>query len=134
MGNAAVSSDVPTLLVDPQTCGLLDRLKQEGKSSIWKITRARVPFFCSLFLTNSGPNYLRWDPNVMTPANAVAESVREILHEELERGSVTTEIFQSWAEPGEALVIDNWRLLHARPHVPEPGAGRTLYRVFVSES
>jgi len=76
---------------------------------------------------------IRWDRNVMTPANESAVRLDADLRNSLEIDSPASEIAMDWRAPGRVVVIDNWRVLHARPPVPEWEEKRTLYRVFATE-
>lgn len=133
MGNAAGSSTVPTLLVDFQNLTLQAELDQKVWQALWKITKTKRPFVCGMTLTGSTTPGIRWDTNVMEPLNAPAQELTNQLTQTLEDEAIPNEIQFYWNKPGTVLVLDNWRMLHARPAVPESQKSRTLYRVFATE-
>jgi alpha-ketoglutarate-dependent taurine dioxygenase len=38
-----------------------------------------------------------------------------------------------WSSPDELLVIDNWRVLHGRPKIPEMAIDRKLERFLIEQ-
>jgi alpha-ketoglutarate-dependent taurine dioxygenase len=88
---------------------------------------------CGMTLTGSTTLGMRWDSNVMQPLNGPALEISNQLIQTLEDQATPNEVQFDWSEPGTILVLDNWRMLHARPAVPENQNSRTLYRVFAAE-
>lgn len=71
---------------------------------------------------------LRWDYLFLKPLNQAAirvgESIKSI--QEIRRIDVCL------ADPGDTLIIDNWRMLHGRSSVPS-ATHRRLERIYVSK-
>ena len=81
-------------------------------------------------LSRPNPNsvLIRWDEEYIRPASeagrkGIAEFARAVATQEV------TDIRLS--EPGDTLIIDNWRMLHGRSHVPLTSAGRILERSYL---
>ena len=134
MGNADTTSSVPTLLLDSRIPEIYDRISCLAERALWRVTKTQHPFVCSTFLTGSKVNGIRWDLNVMSPLNDAARMTVSDLTSVLECGRPHREVSFDWHIPGTVLIIDNWRMLHARPNVPQSESARALYRVFISES
>lgn len=71
---------------------------------------------------------LRWDQLFLKPQNREARVVVGLMQENESRLPIT-EI--RLARPGSTLIIDNWRALHGRSHVPERDAGRKIDRIYL---
>ncbi|MGV9895156.1 TauD/TfdA family dioxygenase [Streptomyces tendae] len=63
----------------------------------------------SFFSTAYGGGRLRYDPGCMLPCDARARQAVQFFEQEV--GSATQ---HQWSEPGQVLLIDNRRVLHAR--------------------
>jgi hypothetical protein len=66
----------------------------------------------------------RYDPGCMTPCDARARQVDDYLSTQLTRASTW-----QWTEAGQALVIDNRNVLHARAAIADGEEDRELTRV-----
>lgn len=133
MGNTDVISNTPTLLLDTRTDKTFQEFRPLAKRAIWKVSMTRRPFMCSMLFSHGNTEGLRWDANVMSPSNSAADEIAEWLPAELplsERDNVQP-IY--WDQTGRTLIVDNWRVLHARPAVPATDSTRTLQRIFVME-
>lgn len=133
MGNTGVASHTPTLLLDTRTDATFQQLRPLARRAVWKVSKTRRPFTCSMLFSHGDTERLRWDTNVMSPSNAAAEEIASLLPVSLrlsERANVTS---IHWHQTGRTLIVDNWRVLHARPAVPTTDSMRTLYRIFVME-
>ncbi len=133
MGNGDCLSNVPTLLLDTRSDQKIIRLRESGRRAVWKVTKATRPFLCSLQFVHRGTEGFRWDRNVMAPANSSALTLETELIQALETNVTNNEVAFGWKVPNTCLVIDNWRVLHARPSVPSAEAHRRLYRAFSRE-
>lgn len=78
-----------------------------------------------------GPGFLlRWDEVFLVPGSPRSASVFARVGDALSTmdvGEVT------WSEPGDTLVIDNWRMLHGRAPVPPEARNRIIERVYLGE-
>ena len=73
---------------------------------------------------------LRWDPLFIVPMNHAGQQVAEVMSTEAWDRSQLVEIVLS--EPGDTLILDNWRFLHGRSSVHRAGLDRHLERVYLS--
>lgn len=123
-------SDVPTLLLDGaeivremdadalERALVRPRRRQSGKLRLLRLwSTPKLDTGC-----------LRWDPVFLQPASAQGHRVFDALRHRLTIATPTQAVM---VEPGEALVIDNWRMLHARPAVPVGRRDRFLQRVYL---
>ena len=82
-----------------------------------------------LMFRQEGVLGFRWDPLFLVPMNEPANRVAETMRS------------QSWdqskclalVEPGDTLLVDNWRILHGRSEVSPADADRRIERVYLSE-
>src|SRR5215469_2732818 len=119
--------DRPTIILDSQRF-LNDPLRARLRAHLWQVN-ARPAFYCSLLQQIEGLLCLRWDTNILRPAHRSAQSTTHDFDHALT--SIPT-VSIRW-EPNLTIIIDNWRLLHARADRPE-GADyedRLLQRVLV---
>ncbi len=72
----------------------------------------------------------RWDSIFIEPANSVAEKLRKDIGESLIGIKYTSLCL---AEKGDCLLIDNWRMLHARSVVSTRSMDRKIERVYFEE-
>jgi len=132
MGNFDVVSRTPTLLLDTRTDDVFRALRPLAKRAIWKVAKTRRAFNCTMLFTHGDTEGLRWDTNVMSPTNPAAEELAQRLENELPLSGRSNLQSIQWHQTGRALIVDNWRMLHARPSVPTTDLMRTLHRVFVT--
>jgi hypothetical protein len=67
----------------------------------------------------------------IVPMNDAAESVKRVMQASPWGGSNLTQI--AFGDPGDTLIVDNWRCLHGRSDVPDEAMDRHLERVYLSE-
>jgi L-asparagine oxygenase len=118
----------PTSLLDFDDLNLSPVEQAALESEVW-VVKGRPPFASSIFtkLPNSS-QMLRYDPVCMRPAGSRAKIAAERFESVL---AASTPVSYRW-QPHHALVLDNWRVLHARPAEPEPAdETRVLERVQV---
>ena len=73
----------------------------------------------------------RWDPLFLIPMNGAAQQVEEIMS--ANAWSQADLIVLKLVNPGDTLILDNWRFLHGRSKVSPSEVGRRLERVYLSE-
>lgn len=123
--------DVPTLLVDGHAI-----VTEIGSGTIERaLVKARRPQLGELRLmrlqqTIDGDRLLRWDQTYLRSASQIGEYAIARVQAALE---LATPVQVSMTEEGDVLVIDNWRMLHARPPVPEGRRDRKLERVYLGK-
>jgi hypothetical protein len=72
----------------------------------------------------------RWDSLFLRPINTPARELVAVLEAPMVRANVTKILLKN---PGDTLVIDNWRMLHGRDRVPTSDTVRQIERVYLSE-
>ena len=122
-------SDVPTLLVDGRTlieAVTLDILIR----AIFKPRRPRDGALALLRLcepTDDG-HRLRWDEAFLKPASKIGDIADLRVREWLAH---CEPLSIALARAGDTLLIDNWRMLHARSPVPAGREDRKIERVYL---
>jgi len=71
----------------------------------------------------------RWDPLFLRPINDAAQMLRTCVEALSATSMDTVNLF----EPGDTLVIDNWKVLHGRSAARNAGANRRVERVYLRE-
>ncbi len=79
---------------------------------------------------DSSPDLIRWDGLYLRPASSMAASVYEMVRSFLARAK-PTEV--ALLEPGDTLIIDNWRCLHGRSSAVKDAGMRRIDRVYLKE-
>jgi len=121
--------DVPTLIVDGHV--LLQRLGTEALSRA--VVRPRRPQAGQLRLLRllqreASESLLRWDAVYLRPASRIGELAFVEIARCLRDASPKPLVM---AEDGDTVIIDNWRMLHARPAIPRNRLDRCLERVYL---
>ncbi|MGH1478962.1 MAG: TauD/TfdA family dioxygenase [Geminicoccales bacterium] len=87
----------------------------------------KVPLL-KLFQPNAFGGVLRWDEKFLRPGSPIGEhGVREF-GKAIEQ---CVPIVRSLLKPGDTLIIDNWRMLHARAAVPADCNARHIERTYL---
>jgi L-asparagine oxygenase len=122
--------EIPTLLADGRaflrdiTPDILSRAivrprrRVLGQSRLLRLFQSRA----------SGESLLRWDEAFLKPASAVGELAYTAMKANLAEATVTP---IPMANLDDIVVIDNWRMLHARPEIPRGLEDRQLERVYL---
>lgn len=122
-------AEVPTLLVDGSRIvdeagrAVLSRALVQPRRPV----RGEMPLL-RLYRPGRDFGLLRWDDVFIRPASRAGEFGVERFREAL-RDVTRTEV--PLLEPGDTLVVDNWRMLHARAPVPAGCEGRILERAYL---
>jgi hypothetical protein len=121
--------DIPTLLLDGQQLiesDLLDLLTR----AVVKPRRPQNGAITLLRLCEaSDEGYrLRWDEAFLKPASRVGEVADQRIRERLANSEP---ISISLASPGDLLLVDNWRMLHARSAIPVDRQDRKIERIYL---
>jgi L-asparagine oxygenase len=72
----------------------------------------------------------RWDSLFLVPLNRHARSLK---HAMLDPACREAMIRVRLRQPGDTILIDNWRMLHGRSSVPDRSTSRRVERVYLSE-
>lgn len=127
------SCDVPTLLVDHLKLEFNEKYRALLPRASWKVLKVNEPFLCSMFFEHKGVRGIRWDVSTMSPNGKIATEINAEILRTLQNLMETSSTSIYWNSPDDILVIDNWRMLHARPPVPEHALARTLERILLME-
>ncbi len=107
-----------------------------GAASLQKaVLRARKRHFACSGLVRAlslhhGEQIFRWDPIFLEPLNGHAGAlVRAMLDPALNDATIRVRL----QDPGDTLIIDNWRTLHGRSQVPARSKPRNVERIYLSE-
>ena len=73
---------------------------------------------------------IRWDERFIIPATPNSIRVCEFMRESLGRSQRD---FVTLQEPGDMLVVDNWRMLHGRSSIPKAAMHREIERIYLGE-
>lgn len=117
---------VPTLLLNRNDVNLSSDERNIANSAVFLVKNGRNSFYSSIF--GGGREFIRYDPGCMEPQGQDAIKALAIFAHERVRRYVQE---FSW-EIGDSLIIDNWRMLHARAAAGKNSAGRLLLRCLVS--
>lgn len=122
---------VPTLLVD--SAAIVD---DENRSIFARaLVRPRRPIDGSLPLLRlygqrEDKELLRWDEVFICPASPAGETGVKKFAECLGR---MEPVKVALANPGDTLIVDNWRMLHGRSRVPQTCQSRVLERAYLEK-
>ena len=90
-----------------------------------------IPLLSLMFRTE-GNWGIRWDSLFLLPMNAAAGQFVEVMKTRSwdEAGLMSLTL----AEPGDTIVLDNWRFLHGRGEVSVTDVNRCIERIYLSET
>ncbi len=122
-------ADVPTLLLDGHD--LIDAITLDILTrAIFKPRRPRDGSVSLLRLCESiGDSVrLRWDEVFLKPASRIGEVADSLVREWLSTRKPTS---LSLSQPHDMLLIDNWRMLHARSPILPGRESREIHRIYL---
>ena len=121
--------DVATTVVDPWP--IIDSIGIENLARALMKPRRRVAGRMSL-LPIVQPHLdgvmVRWDERYLQPASRAGEVYAAEMSQRLRELVVAPVVL---AQPGDTVVIDNWKMLHGRAAVPEGSRSRRIERVYL---
>lgn len=123
--------EVPTLLADGAEIvreadeDVLARALVQPRRPV----KGRLPLL-RIFQPSEGFGIIRWDDKFFRPASRAGEHGVESFRAAL--GKVSKHSV-ALVERGDTIVIDNWRMLHARSPVPPGCEGRILERAYLEQ-
>ena len=122
-------ADVPTLLVDGRTLAAAVSLDILARA-IFKPRRPRAGVLNLLRLcdTTDHGHRIRWDEVFLKPASKIGQIAHGAVHAWL---ADCQPLRCCLHQAGDVLVIDNWRMLHARASVPSGRHDRSIERVYL---
>lgn len=102
---------------------------QEQAESARAILRARRPLEGrQLPLRMLSSDIFRWDALFLEPVNPTAARIANLISDRLCNAKPVEVALE---EPGQTLIVDNWRTLHARSAVPQGSSSRVLKRIYL---
>ncbi|MFN3191264.1 MAG: TauD/TfdA family dioxygenase [Aureliella sp.] len=119
-----------TLLFDSRTWALDEGCWRDFENSVFAVKNGRHSFYGNCIAKDA--TTIRYDPACMTPKNSAAHSCEELLAALATQKHDTKRI--DW-EQGQIVLIDNWRMLHARSGSDDAtveSPERKLYRVTIT--
>ena len=121
--------DVPTLLIDGQAIIAAVSLDIMTRAIV-KPRRPQggaIPLMrlCEQF---EGGHRLRWDEVFLKPASRIGEAASQMVRNALSNGEAVP---IALAHSGDTLVIDNWRMLHARSPIVAGSEKRLIERIYL---
>lgn len=122
-------ADVPTLLLD----GLAIVARIGTDAARRAVLRSRRPQageirLLRLLQDGSDGTMLRWDGIYLKPASRIGDEVFAAMRDGI---AEATPQCVAMVDDGDTLIIDNWRMLHARSAVPDDRRDRHLERVYL---
>ena len=93
----------------------------------------RVTQICLLPVTfsKSGVNGLRWDSIFLVPMNIQATKIAKCISSDCLNNDALVSI--QLINPGDTLIIDNWKVLHGRTAIQSSDMTRRIERVYLKE-
>ena len=125
-------ADVPTLLIDGRTVADAVSLDVMRRA----VVRPRRPQNGEMRLLrlwqndDAGIGLLRWDDVFLRPASRIGELAFRQVRARLK---VVEPTAIAMVDSGDTLVVDNWRMLHARPAITAEREHRRLDRVYLED-
>lgn len=113
---------VPTRLFDTRQLEMDDIARQRAERAVFLIRNGRKTFYGTILSRHRA--FTRVDPECMEPQDEDGE--RAITMFDIPTGDAR--IMELHLAPGEALIVDNWRMLHGRGPVPSTCESRELVR------
>lgn len=126
-------TSIPTQLLDREAIKLDAYTNALLRRSVWRIARVRQPYLCSVYFDYHGQSGIRWDTCTMIPHGQIATDIRPRVLELIDDALRNERAEHEWTSADEILVINNWRILHARPEIPDGAIGRELERILIGD-
>lgn len=115
----------PTLLLDTRRAELSEREVAACRDAVFLIRNGRNSFYGSV--AQRGRDFLRVDPGCMAATSGECEIALRSFSADRHRAVIYS---HQWTV-GEILILDNWRVLHARGNKQPTAPGRVLLRAMV---
>lgn len=122
----AGSSERQTIILPWQNLKFNKRTLEEIQTGIFMVRNRKNSFYTQIL--DSSKRILRVDFQAMIPKNTYAFSARAAVQEQL--GKTPKTVKMKWS-PGRILIMDNWKVLHARGESSMTDSDRQLMRVLV---
>lgn len=122
-------ADVPTMILDGRAIASEIGAELMGRA----LVRPRRPQcgevrMLRLRQSDGADEIIRWDTQYLKPASHVGELVFSSFQSIVEETTATPAVM---VNDGDVMIIDNWRMLHARPAIAPNRRDRRLQRVYL---
>ena len=118
----------PTLLADGARLPLTARQSREIERAVWWVRSGGRSFPASIVKRTGEVTVIRYDRGCMAAANPAFAAAGDLFDAAIE---ASDHVRLSW-QADDAVVFDNWRMLHARGTASGPDTGvRRLQRILV---
>lgn len=99
------------------------------QQSTWIVKTPGSARYCSMQFHHNRRRGIRYDPACMIPANPSAR----LVDTEMRRYTSTAPFDCAFWRPCQALLLDNWRVLHSRGPSPKNEGPRVIQRIYVED-
>lgn len=125
-------TDVPTLITDSaEIIGSVGaRILRRAFVRPRRPVNGSMPLLRLYDAASSDQNLVRWDQTFIQPASEAGRLGFARFKDALDK---VVPVAVPLAEQGDTLIIDNWRMLHARSAVPEACKDRLLERAYLGD-
>jgi L-asparagine oxygenase len=127
----AGSNDVFTLVLD--WAPIVEMLGAAAlRKAVFAARKRRIGYsgLVRAMSDHEGTVVLRWDPIFLKPLNQLAHVLANAMRDSAWNEKAVKILL---TEPGDTLIVDNWRVLHGRGQVMPNSTGRRIERVYLSE-
>ncbi|MEM7068328.1 MAG: TauD/TfdA family dioxygenase [Pseudomonadota bacterium] len=121
----AIGTVAPTLLLDRLQFRFTNSELDDLKTGTFLVRNGGRSFYSNVISRTQ--NFFRWDPGCMEARDAIAKRVCNSLGRQVQLANIEA---ISW-QAGTILIVDNWRMLHARGTFEPNQRERKLLRVSV---
>ena len=128
MRSVGATHTVPTIVLD-SSC-LPSELTPDLRAACFRARAWSTGFACNVLSQCRRVTLFRWDPHTMNPLDSFARTTAASLVGVFDKLPTASSAIP-WEDAGRVLLLDNWRVLHARPDASNT-SGRCLERVLVS--
>jgi L-asparagine oxygenase len=120
----------PTLLIDTKGLNFAEGDAKLVRRAVWSVTGGPTTFLASAVSARDGQDAWRYDLGCMSVAAEAFAGVDEVIADALDSADQVPIVWESDA----VVIVDNWRMLHARAAVQGDDVRRRwLERVLVKE-
>lgn len=124
--------DVETKLVSYSTIDSVVGAQTLKRALVVPRRKCNTQTICPLPVVFSGNESwgFRWDSLFLSPLNGAAKNMYRMM---TSRGWSNEEVIRvKLQEPGDTMIVDNWRMLHGRSAVPDGSMNRVIERVYLN--
>ena len=131
---ASAVSNTPTYLFDSANLQLDEKFGEAWRRAVWQVGRVQRGFLCSINFNVGSRRGFRWDADLMSPHGHLAIGIAADLAREINAAAAEGAQKILWRRHDLALLVDNWRILHARGPVASADFHRVLERIAIRDT